>query len=136
MTSKHIGSSFDDFLKEEGRFEEADAVAVKRVIAWQLDEARKHQKLPKNRMALLMGTSRAQLDRVLDPTNPALTLESLTKAAGILGKSVKIELVGTSGNASRSRSPRARPLRRRTTTSPATRSAHDQKPSRAAIRQK
>lgn len=113
MANKHVGSSFDDFLREEGRLDEADAVAVKRVIAWQLEEARKTLKLAKNKMALRMGTSRAQLDRVLDATNPSLTLESLTKAAGALGRSVKFELVKPAGIGSTNRGPRAAPARQR-----------------------
>jgi DNA-binding Xre family transcriptional regulator len=93
MRNKHVGSSFDDFLAEEGLSAEANAIAIKRVIAWQLEEARKRRKINKADMAKRMGTSRAQLDRVLDAESPALTLDTLTKAAAAVGKRVKIELI-------------------------------------------
>ncbi len=67
MSKKHMGSSIDDFLKEEGIFEEAQAQAVKEVVAWQLAEAMKKQKISKNKMAALLKTSRTQVDRLLDP---------------------------------------------------------------------
>jgi hypothetical protein len=89
---KHMGSSIDDFLKEEGIFEEAQAQAVKEVVAWQLDEARKKRKISKNRMATLLKTSRTQVDRLLDPKND-ITLSSLQRAAAIVGRRVMIELV-------------------------------------------
>ncbi len=69
MSKKHIGSSIDDFLKEEGIFEEAQAQAVKEVVAWQLGEAMKKKKISKNKMASLLKTSRTQVDRLLDPKN-------------------------------------------------------------------
>jgi DNA-binding Xre family transcriptional regulator len=93
MRNKHVGSSFDDFLAEEGLSAEANAIAIKRVIAWQLEEARKRRKINKADMAKRMGTSRAQLDRVLDAESPGLTLDTLTKAAAAVGKRVKIELI-------------------------------------------
>ena len=65
MSKKHMGSSIDDFLKEEGIFEEAQAQAVKEVVAWQLAEAMKKKKISKNRMAALLKTSRTQVDRIL-----------------------------------------------------------------------
>jgi len=89
---KHMGSSIDDFLKEEGIFEEAQAQAVKEVVAWQLDEAMKKRKISKNRMARLLKTSRTQVDRLLDPKND-ITLSSLQRAAAIVGRRVMIELV-------------------------------------------
>ena len=89
---KHMGSRIDDFLKEEGIFEEAQAQAVKEVVAWQLDEARKKRKISKNRMARLLKTSRTQVDRLLDPKND-ITLSSLQRAAAIVGRRVMIELV-------------------------------------------
>ena len=89
---RHMGSSIDDFLKEEGIFEEAQAQAVKEVVAWQLDEAMKKRKISKNRMATLLKTSRTQVDRLLDPKND-ITLSSLQRAAAIVGRRVMIELV-------------------------------------------
>jgi antitoxin HicB len=92
MSKKHMGSSIDDFLKEEGIFEEAQAQAVKEVVAWQLAEAMKKQKISKNKMAMLLKTSRTQVDRLLDPKND-ITLSSLQRAAAIVGRRVSIELV-------------------------------------------
>ncbi len=92
MSKKHMGSSIDDFLKEEGVFEEAQAQAVKGVVAWQLAEAMKKQKISKNKMAALLKTSRTQVDRLLDPKND-ITLSSLQRAAAIVGRRVTIELV-------------------------------------------
>jgi len=89
---KHTGSSIDDFLKEEGIFEEAQAQAVKEVVAWQLDEARKKRRISKNKMAILLKTSRTQVDRILDPKND-ITLSSLQRAAAIVGRRVMIELI-------------------------------------------
>jgi plasmid maintenance system antidote protein VapI len=87
-----MGSSIDDFLKEEGIFEEAQAQAVKEVVAWQLAEAMKKQKISKNKMAQLLKTSRTQVDRLLDPKND-ITLSSLQRAAAMVGRRVSIELV-------------------------------------------
>ena len=92
MSKKHIGSGIDDFLKEEGIFEEAQAQAVKEVVAWQLAEAMKKKKISKNKMAALLKTSRTQVDRLLDPKND-ITLSSLQRAAAIVGRRVTIELV-------------------------------------------
>lgn len=92
MRKKHMGSSIDDFLKEEGIFEEVQAQAVKEVVAWQLAEAMKKQKISKNRMATLLKTSRTQVDRLLDPKND-ITLSSLQRAAAMVGRRVSIELV-------------------------------------------
>jgi antitoxin HicB len=92
MGKKHMGSSIDDFLKEEGIFEEAQAQAVKEVVAWQLTEAMKKKKISKNKMARLLKTSRTQVDRILDPKND-ITLGSLQRAAAIVGRRVTIELV-------------------------------------------
>jgi len=89
---KHMGSSIDDFLKEEGIFEESQAQAVKEVVAWQLEEAMKKQKISKNRMATLLKTSRTQVDRLLNPKND-ITLSSLQRAAAMVGRRVMIELV-------------------------------------------
>ncbi len=92
MSKKHMGSSIDDFLKEEGIFEETQALAVKEVVAWQLAEAMKKQKISKARMAKLLKTSRSQVDRLLDPQND-ITLSSLQRAAAMVGRRVTIELV-------------------------------------------
>ena len=92
MSKKHMGSSIDDFLKSEGIFEETQAEAIKEVVAWQLAEAMKEQKISKNKMATLMKTSRTQVDRLLDPKND-ITLSSLQRAAAMVGRKVSIELV-------------------------------------------
>lgn len=90
--SKHIGSNFDDFLKEEGVLAEAEAIAVKRVLAFQFEELMKAQKLNKTQLAKRMKTSRSALERLLDPDNPSVTLLTLERAARALGKNVKIEI--------------------------------------------
>ena len=92
MSKKHIGSSFDDFLKEEGIFEEVATQAVKRVLAWQIAEAMKEQKISKLEMARRMHTSRSQLDRFLDPDNDKVLLETVQRAASAVGKRVSISL--------------------------------------------
>jgi predicted XRE-type DNA-binding protein len=92
MSKGHMGSSIDDFMKEEGLFEEAQAQAVKEAIAWQLAEAMKKQKISKSRMAVLLKTSRTQVDRLLDPKND-VTLSSLQRAAAMVGRRVSIELI-------------------------------------------
>jgi antitoxin HicB len=88
----HKGSDFDDFLKEEGIFDEVQALAVKRVLAHQLERGMKAKCLTKTAMAKRMGTTRAQLDRLLDPNNPSATLASVVKAANAIGKRVRISL--------------------------------------------
>ena len=90
--SKHIGSNFDDFLEEEGVLAEAEAIAVKRVLAFQLKELMKAQKLNKTQLARRMNTSRSALERLLDPDNPSVTLLTLERAARALGKNIKIEI--------------------------------------------
>jgi len=97
--NKHIGSGFDGFLEAEGLLEDAQAVAVKRIIAWQLDELMKQQALTKAELARRMNTSRAALDRLLDPDNPSVTLHTLHSAAKAVGGKLKIslELPGRSG---------------------------------------
>ncbi len=89
----HIGSSFDDLLTEDGILEDVSAVAVKRVLAWQLEQAMNAQNLSKTAMAKQMHTSRAALNRLLDDQDTSLTLTTLAKAASVLGKGLKIELV-------------------------------------------
>ncbi len=92
MSKKHMGTSIDDFLKDEGIFDEAQAQAVKEVVAWQLAEAMKKKKISKTRMAALLKTSRTQVDRLLDAKND-ITLSSLQRAAAVVGRRVRIELV-------------------------------------------
>ena len=93
MTHSPIGSSFEDFLKEEGIYEEVQAQAVKEVLAWQIEQAIKTQGLTKAEMVRRMQTSRVQLDRLLDPKNTSVTLHTLQRAAAILGKRVRLDLV-------------------------------------------
>ena len=90
--NKHIGSSFDDLLKEDGIYEEVTAHAVKRVLAWQLQQAMKDAGIGKAEMARRMKTSRSQVDRFLDPENDSVLLETIQKAASVVGKRVVIGL--------------------------------------------
>ena len=90
--SKYIGSSFDDFLEEEDVLAEAEAIAVKRVLAFLLKELMKAQKLNKTQLAKRMKTSRSSLERLLDPDNPSVTLLTLERAARALGKNIRIEI--------------------------------------------
>jgi antitoxin HicB len=89
----HNGTSLDDFLKEEGLYEQASSLASKRVFAWQLNEAMKNNEISKSTMAKQMKTGRAQIDRLLNPDDGNVTLLSLHKAAAVLGKSVRLELI-------------------------------------------
>ena len=91
MSKQHMGSSIDDFLKEEGIFEEAQVQAVNEVVAWQLAEAMKKKNISKNKMATLLKTSRTQVDRILDPKND-ITLGSLQRAAAMVGRRLTISL--------------------------------------------
>ena len=84
--TNHSGSTFDSFLEEEGIREEVEAVAIKRVLAWQLSQAMQDQQKTKRVMAKQLRTSRSQLDRLLDPQNVSVTLETIARAAGVLGK--------------------------------------------------
>jgi DNA-binding phage protein len=88
----HLGSSFEDFLAEEGIRDEANAHAVKRVLAWQLEEAMKAQGISKVEMARRMGTSRAHLDRLLDPNNEKVQLDTVQRAAAAVGRRLRLEL--------------------------------------------
>ena len=92
MSKKRMGSSVDDFLKEEGIFDEAQAQAVKEVVAWQLAEAMREEKISKNKMAAMLKTSRTQVDRLLNAKDD-ITLSSLQRAAAMVGRRVTIELV-------------------------------------------
>jgi antitoxin HicB len=93
MANKHKGSDFDAFLKEEGLSAEAEAVAAKRVLAHQFEVAMKKRHLSKVSMAKRMQTSRSALDRLLDPENSSVTLQTLEKAATVLGKKLRISLI-------------------------------------------
>ena len=86
-----MGSSIGDFLKKENTFEEAQAQAIKEVVAWQLAKAMKRRKISKARMAVLLKTSRSQVDRILDPKRD-ITLSSLQRAAALVGQRVVVEL--------------------------------------------
>ena len=87
-----LGSTFDSFLEEQGTLAETTEQAIKRVIAWQLGEIMAKEKITKVEMARRMATSRAQLDRLLDPTDDSVTLATLTKAAKAVGRALKLEL--------------------------------------------
>jgi antitoxin HicB len=91
-TTPHLGSSLDDFLKEEGIFEQTQNRAIKEVIAWQLTQAMQEQAMSKTRMAALLQTSRSQLDRLLDPSSD-VTLSTLERAAALVGRKLSITLV-------------------------------------------
>jgi antitoxin HicB len=90
--SKNLGGSFNDFLDEEGILEECTETAIKRVLAWQIEQEMKKNNLSKSAMARKMKTSRSSLDRILDPVNESVTLRTLKKAAHAVGRTVKLEL--------------------------------------------
>lgn len=92
MSKKNIGSSFDEFLKEDAMLEGATAMAMKRVISWQIAEEMKAQQITKTELAKRMHTSRAALNRLLDEDDPSLTLTTLASAAAALGRKVNIQL--------------------------------------------
>lgn len=83
---RHSGSTFDSFLEEQGIRQEVEAVAIKRVLAWQLEQAMRQQQKTKRALAKQLHTSRSQLNRLLDPRNVSVTLETITRAARVLGK--------------------------------------------------
>jgi len=91
-THKNLGGSFNDFLKEEGILEECTETAIKRVLAWQIEQEMKKNNLSKSAMARKMNTSRSSLDRILDPINESVTLYTLKKAAHAVGRTLKLEL--------------------------------------------
>ena len=93
FNKKHLGSDFESWLEEEGILEESTRFAVKSVLAWQLAQEMKKRKMTKQQMAAAMKTSRAQLDRVLDPKSGNATLETLQRAAHAIGRELKVELV-------------------------------------------
>jgi hypothetical protein len=88
----HSGSTFDSFLEQEGIREEVEAVAIKRVLAWQLEQAMQEQQKTKQAMAKQLHTSRSQLDRLFDPENVSVRLDTITRAARALGKRVIIRV--------------------------------------------
>ncbi len=90
--NQHLGSSLDDLLEETGELAEVNAVAIKRVIAWEITQKMKAEHLSKTKMAELMETSRSALDRLLDPANTSVTLHTLDNAARAVGKTLRIEL--------------------------------------------
>jgi antitoxin HicB len=89
--NRHVGSDFDDFLREEGLLADAEAVAIKRVVALQLAAMMKKKRISKAEMARRMKTSRSALDRLLDPQNASVTLQTLERAAQALGKRLRVE---------------------------------------------
>ncbi|AXH00906.1 Fis family transcriptional regulator (plasmid) [Deinococcus wulumuqiensis] len=91
--NKHTGSHFDDFLAEDDLLTEVEAVAIKRVISFQLEQEMKRTGLTKTQLASKMDTSRSAVDRLLDPENHAVTLRTLERAAGVLGKRLRLELI-------------------------------------------
>jgi antitoxin HicB len=93
MKKKNIGSTFDSWLREEGIYEEVSANAIKRVVARQIASAMDQKGLTKAEMARRMNTSRASLDRLLDPENNSITLTTLHKAASVVGREIRLELV-------------------------------------------
>lgn len=89
----HIGSPLDDLLDEDGTLAEAHAIAIKRTLAWQVSQTMAKENLSKSEMARRMHTSRAALNRLLDPDNPSVTLLTMDKAAAAVGKRLRVELV-------------------------------------------
>ncbi|MDY0088447.1 MAG: helix-turn-helix transcriptional regulator [Coriobacteriia bacterium] len=92
MDKKHIGSDFDDFLRNEGVLDEAEAVATKRVIAYQLVQEMERANISQSELARRMKTSRSSVERLLDPANPSVTLVTLERAASAIGKRLKVQL--------------------------------------------
>ena len=93
MKRQNFGSNFDDFLKEEGLLADIEAAALKKLISMRLEREMKKRDITKSRMAATMRTSRSEVDRLLNPKHPALTLHTLCSAAVVLGKRVKVQLV-------------------------------------------
>ena len=92
MKNKHIGNNFDDFLEEEGLLAVAEATAVKRVIAYQIEQEMQKRNISKSALARMMQTSRSSLDRLLDPENASVTLLTMESAALALGRKLKVQL--------------------------------------------
>jgi len=93
MKNKHIGSSFDGFLEEHGILASSQAEAIKRVISWQIQQHLESTQMKKSTFAKKLGTSRSQLDRLLDPANTSLNIKTLTTAAEVMGKRLELQLV-------------------------------------------
>lgn len=91
MKNRHVGSDFDEFLRAEGLLADAEAVAIKRIVAMAVARMMKNQRISKTEMARRMSTSRSALDRLLDPENPSITLQTLQRAARALGKRLRVE---------------------------------------------
>lgn len=89
----NLGQSFSDFLKDQGTYEETTRGSIKRVVAWQLKQVMDEQNISKVEMAKRLDTSRAQLDRLLDPENDSVTLGTLSRAADAVGRTLSVELV-------------------------------------------
>ncbi|MCL2654815.1 MAG: helix-turn-helix domain-containing protein [Coriobacteriia bacterium] len=89
---KHIGSDFDEFLREEGMADEVEAAAAKRVIAFQIEEEMQRASITKSELARRMNSSRSAVDRLLDPSNPSVTLTTLACAARAIGKKISVQL--------------------------------------------
>jgi predicted XRE-type DNA-binding protein len=92
VDKKHIGSDFDDFLRDEGVLDEAEAVATKRAIAYQLAQEMERANISQSELARRMKTSRSSVERLLDPANPSVTLVTLERAASAIGKRLKVQL--------------------------------------------
>lgn len=99
MKKGKIGSSFEDVMKQDGLYDEVTAVAIKRVLAWQIEEAMKAKRITKQKMAERMHTSRTQVDRMLDPKNDKVSLETIHRAASVVGKRLRISLEDVRGAA-------------------------------------
>ncbi len=95
MTNKHRGSTFDSFLEEENLLDDAELVAIKRVVAYQIEQEMKKKALTKSAMAEKMHTSRTALNRLLDPKNTSITLQTLVRAARVLGRRLQFSMAGS-----------------------------------------
>ncbi len=93
INQHHVGSSLDDLFEEDGILSEITAIAIKRVLAWQVEQVMKEKELSKTEMAKAMNTSRAALERLLDPKNTSVTLKTMDKAAKVIGKRLRIDLI-------------------------------------------
>ncbi len=92
MSKKHIGGDFDDFLRDEGILDDAEAVAAKRVIAFQIAQEMEREHISQSELARRMKTSRSSVERLLDPSNQSVTLATLERAASAVGKRLKVQL--------------------------------------------
>ena len=92
MNSKHIGSDFDDFLRDEGILDDAEAVAAKRGIAFQIAREMESAQISQSELARRMNTSRSAVERLLDPANQSVTLQTLERAASAVGKRLRVQL--------------------------------------------